>query len=138
MGFLLRFIITLAAIAGVLVLVLGGLFTTGNLGLFPGLDDMVENVLSPQTVNVDEPAEQRTTGGAVEAPVLRFTWRNDEILYNDQVISEEEFARLLDEAKAQGAKVEITKFSDVTVEAADRWRLLLDQVEVRYEIISQE
>jgi hypothetical protein len=84
------------------------------------------------------PNTQEITETVGSATVLRFTWRGDEIVYNDSVISETDFADLLAQAKASESKVEVVKFSDVRVEAADRWREMLDGAGVRYEIIPQE
>jgi hypothetical protein len=138
MKIILRFIIFLATIIGVLALIVGGIFMgTGSL-------DFLERVgIRPELGNLEiapgsAPTETGTPSGPGTTTVLRFTWRGDEIVYNDNVVSEAEFGELLAAAKTNDAKVEIVKLSDVRVEMADRWREMLDAAGVRYEIIPQE
>lgn len=141
MKFFLRFTIFIATIVGVLAMIIGGI------GLGTGNFDFLESVGLPnlgelQTAPGSAPGAQAT----VQAPaaesgtdiVLSVIWRGDEIVYNDNAISDGEFADLLAEAKTKDVKVEIVKFSDVRVEAADRWREMLDTAGVRYEVIPQE
>jgi hypothetical protein len=138
MKFLLRFVIFLATIVGVLAMIIGGI------GLGTGNFDFLENVGLPNPGSVQTapsgsaPASEDTTSETGTTIVLSFTWRGDEILYNDAPINEAEFGELLAEAKEKDVKVEIVKFSDVRVEAADRWRQMLDTAGVRYEVIPQE
>jgi hypothetical protein len=137
MKFLLRTILTLATIIGVLVLILGGVFlgTGGDLGFLTD-SGVLPDFGSLQTTTGRAPSEPVTTG---DVPgTLRFTWQGNAILYNENAISEADFATLLVEAEANKSKVEVIKFSDVSVESADRWRKMLDEAGVRYEVIPQE
>jgi hypothetical protein len=139
MRFLLRFIIFFATVAGVLALIIGGI------GLGTGNFDFLESVGLPNPGSLQTapssgsaPAAEDSTTETGTDIVLSFTWRGDEIIYNDAPISEAEFGELLAEAKEKDVKVEIVKFSDVRVEVADRWRQMLDTAGVRYEVIPQE
>jgi hypothetical protein len=138
MRIIFRFVVFVITLVGVIAILIGGIFLgTGNLdfleriGIEPRLGDV-------QITTDSAPNTQEITETVGSATVLRFTWRGDEIVYNDSVISETDFADLLAQAKASESKVEVVKFSDVRVEAADRWRELLDGAGVRYEIIPQE
>lgn len=143
MRFLLRLIVVLFVIGVLIYIVLPR--WPGNLDFLRTVESLRENeflrnIQLPQFVGRDQGDDANTTGspsGSSQA-VVRFTWRGDEITYDGTVISEAEFANLLQEAKASGAKVEIIRTSDVTVEAADRRSRLLDQAAVRYEVIPQE
>ncbi len=138
MKILLRFTVFLATIVAVIALLIGGVFLgTGSLdylentGLIPDLGQFQ----SAPNSDVAEPEMTSETGGAT---VLSFTWQDDEIIHNGKVISETEFAELLDAAKANDTKVEIIQFSNVRVESADRRRQLLNDSEVWYEVIPQD
>jgi hypothetical protein len=137
MKVLLRIILSLATIIGVLVLILGGVFlgTGGDMG-FLAESGVLPDLGSLRSLPSNAPSAPETTGGV--AGTLRFIWQGNTILYNENAISEADFATLLVEAEANDAKVEIIKFSDVSVESADRWRKLLDEAGVRYEVIPQE
>jgi hypothetical protein len=139
MRFLLRLIVILAVIGVLVYMVLprwsGNLDFLGNVE-FQRATEFLRNIELPQFVRSDQGGDPNTAGPP--QPVTRFTWQGDEILHNGTVISEAEFANLVREVKANEGKVEIIRTSDVTVEAADRWNRLLDQVAVRYEVIPQE
>jgi hypothetical protein len=138
MKVLTRLIVVIATVAGVIGLILGGIFLgTGSLGFLEnsGLMPNLGELQRAPSSDVTAPGTTRETGAST---VLRFTWQGDEIVYNGNVISETEFATLLDSANANDAKVEIIKLSNVRVESADRRRQLLDDAGVRYEVIPQE
>ena len=138
MKIILRFIVFVATIVGVVALLLGGIFLgTGNLDFLESTG-LVPDLGALRTAPSSDAVEQDTTSETGTATVLRFTWRGDEIVHDGNAISEADFALLLVEAEANGTKVEIVKYSDVRVEAADRWRKLLDEAGVRYEVIPQE
>jgi hypothetical protein len=132
---LFRLIMTLVVLG--LVLVVGLYLWTGNLGFLSNLG-VLGNGEALRNIEVPEIALRDAGGSAAPGDTVRLTWQGDEMLYNGNAIDEETFAALLQETKADGGKVEITKHTDVTVETADRWRQLLDAAEVRYEIIPQE
>jgi hypothetical protein len=138
MKILLRFVIFVATIVGVIALLIAGLYmATGSLAFLEKVG--IEPTLGTLQIGPDStPLSQETTTAADAATVLRFTWRGDEIIYNDSVVSDTEFTELLNQAKVNETKVEIVKFSDVRVEAADRWREMLDEAGVSYEVIPQE
>jgi hypothetical protein len=143
MKIILRFIIFVATLVGVVAVIIGGIgLGTGNFDFLQRLQ--LPNLGTVQTAPGSAPATEPTTiapeteTDAETEMVVRFTWRGDEIIYNDSAISEADFAGLLAEAKAKEVKVEIIKLSDVRVEAADRWREMLDEAGVRYEVIPEE
>jgi hypothetical protein len=142
MKFIMRVLILVGTVALVVALLFGGLaLGTGNLNFlsslgFPTNLGSIE-VAPGSAPNGQEPLRQSTTISGT-ATVLSITWRGDQIVLDDQTISDEDFADLLAEAKSKDIKVEIIKHSDVRVEAADRWRQMLDNAGVRYEVIPQE
>jgi hypothetical protein len=130
---LLRLIVLIATMAAVLLLLFGGVFLeTGNLDIM-ATRSLLPEVGSLQTIPVSDTIEQQTG----KETVLRFTWRGDGILYDDNVIDETKFTALLLRAKANKTKVEIVKFADVRGLDAYRWRQLLEDAGVEYEILPQ-
>jgi hypothetical protein len=134
---LLRLLFSLLVV-GVL-LVIGLYLWTGSLGFLQNVS-FLRNLDVPALPRPDVSAERGAAGNPVDLndSTVQLTWRNDEILYNGTVIDEAAFAELLAEVRANEGKVTITKSSDVTVQAADRWRRLLDEAGVRYEVIPHE
>jgi hypothetical protein len=138
MRIILRFLVFIATIVGVLALLVGGIFLgTGNLDFLEriGVDPTLGTLDVAPAATADAEVTDSASG---TGEVLRFTWRGDEIIYNESAISEADFSDLLASARASEAKIEIVKMSDVRVESADRWREMLDTAGVRYEIIPQE
>jgi hypothetical protein len=132
---LLRLIMTLVVLG--ILLVVGLYLWTGSLGFLNNFG-FLGNVEALRNVEVPEIALRDAGGSGAAGTVVQVTWQGDEILHNGNAIDEAAFTELLQETKAADGKIEITKHTDVTVEAADRWRQLLDAAEVRYEIIPEE
>jgi hypothetical protein len=138
MKILVRIILTVAALIIAVALLFGGIFLgTGSLDFLQNAG-FLPNFGSPESVPDNNSSQQEIPSETEGAITIRFIWRGDEIIYDENVISESEFEGILAEAKLNDAKVEIIKTSDVEVETADRRRQLLDEAGVRYEIISQE
>jgi hypothetical protein len=131
---LLRFMLLITTMAAVMLLLFGGVFLeTGNLDIM-ATRSLLPEVGSLQTIPISEPIEQKTG----RETILRFTWRGDGIIYDENVIDETEFTALLEQAKSNKIKIEVAKSSEVRGLDAYRWRQLLDDAGVQYEILPQK
>ncbi|MCC6455200.1 MAG: hypothetical protein IT328_09685 [Caldilineaceae bacterium] len=134
---LLRLIVLITTMAVVLLLLFGGVFLeTGNLDIM-ATRSLLPEVGSLQTIPISDTIEQQSAQQTGKESVLRFIWRGGNMLYDDNVIDETEFTALLVRAKANKTKVEIAKFPDVRGMDAYRWRQLLEDAGVQYEILPQ-
>lgn len=138
---ILRFILFAATIILLLAIIVGSIyFGAGNrdflhdIGIVPTIGSLE---VAPVSTVVLSPEVEATTDAST-SEIVQFTWRGDEIIFDDAPISEEEFVEMLVDADNSNASVEILQSSDVSEEDADRWRELLDESGVRYEVILQE
>ena len=139
MKILLSFIVFLASLAAIATLLFGSLFLRMGQSNILESSSIVPDRGSLRTLpvrNVRESvnAQEKDGGKREDRTVIYFTWRGDEIMYDEKIITEDEFVEMLNEAKEGEAQVEIVKFDDVQVGVAHRWRQLLREAEVSYKI----